>query len=470
MVETELTYLTIAKIGRLIQKKKISPVEVTRAFLDRISRLNKTLNAYITLSEDQALRDAKDSENAIMRGNYKGPLHGIPLAVKDNIETRDLKTTCASKLWENRVSTFNATVVDRLQEAGACLLGKLNMHEFAMGATSSHSHYGPVRNPWDTNRISGGSSGGSAASVAALLAPGALGTDTRGSVRIPSSLCGVVGLKPTYGLVSRFGVITLSWSLDHVGPVTKTVEDAAILLQAIAGYDSHDPTTIARNLPDYRAALLQGIKGIKIGIPTNFFFDHLDAEVEKAIREAIIILRELGATIEEVVIPNVEVSRFAGALISPVEAFTFHEKHLRHRSHEYQPNVRQRLLSGSLILAVDYVRAQQFRNILRHQVLKIMERIDVLLMPSVPITAPEIGKKYVFCGELKEEILNILPLHTAPWNLTGQPAISIPCGFSSNNLPIGFQIVGRPFDESKIIRVANSYEKNTPWHEKIPII
>jgi aspartyl-tRNA(Asn)/glutamyl-tRNA(Gln) amidotransferase subunit A len=344
------------------------------------------------------------------------------------------------------------------------------MHEFAMGATSSYSHYGPVRNPWETNRIAGGSSGGSAAAVAASLAPGTLGTDTRGSVRIPSSLCGIVGLKPTYGLVSRFGVITLSWSLDHVGPIARTVEDVAILLQVIAGYDPKDPITTARNLPDYRAAALQGVKGMKIGIPINFFFRRLDVEVEKAVKQAIDVLGKLGAKIEEVIIPNIEVSPVAGELISPVEAFAFHEKYFRQRPDAYQLNVRQRLLSGSLVLAVDYVRAQQFRNILRRQVIKLMKEKDALVMPSVPIPACEIGEEYIFCGAKKEEIISLLPLYTTPWNLTGQPAISVPCGFSSSNLPIGLQIVGRPFDESTIIRIANSYQKNTHWHEKTPII
>lgn len=470
MLEKDLTRLTIGKLASLLQEKKVSPVEITRALLERIYRLNKKVNAYITILEEQALDDAQRAEKDILTGNYKGPLHGIPIAVKDNIETKGIKTTCASKLREDHVSTYNATVIQRLQGAGAILLGKLNMQEFAIGATSANSHYGPVRNPWDLERIPGGSSGGSAAAISASLAIGTLGTDTRGSVRIPASLCGIVGLKQTYGLVSNFGVTPVSWSLDHVSPMTRTVEDAAIMLQAIVGHDPNDPTTCRVSLPDYRAAIHQDIRGIKLGVPTNFFFTNIDEEVEKAAREAIRVFKGLGASVEEVTIPNIEFVPIAGSFVSPVEAYVYHEPLLQTRAQEYQSNVRERLLSGAVILAADYVKSQQYRNLLRKEVQKILQRVDALITPSTAITAPKIGEGMITIRGQKQEVLRLLSTFTATWNLTGHPAISIPCGFASNNLPIGLQIAGRLFDEPTIIRIAHNYETNTTWHERRPTV
>ncbi len=470
MSNIDLTTLSIGKLASLFQEKKVSPVEVTKAFLERIAHLNKSVNAYITVIADQALLAAENAEKAMMAGTYYGPLHGIPFAVKDIFETKGIKTTCASKLWAERISASNATVIERLQQAGAVLLGKLNMHEFAMGATSSSSYFGPVRNPWHTDHVPGGSSGGSGAAIAASLALGTLGTDTGGSVRIPASLCGIVGLKQTYGRVSRYGVITLSWSLDHAGPMTRTVEDAAIMLQAMAGYDPHDPTTSQLPVPDYRAALGQSIRGLRIGVPTNYFFEGIDPVVEQRVRQAIQVLEGLGAIVEEVTIPHIELAPTAGAIISPVEAYAYHEPLLQRQAQDYQPDVRERLLTGATILGVEYVRAQQYRNLLRQEVQKSMQRLDALITPTTPIVAPKIGEKTVSIDGVEREVLKILAHYTRPWNLTGQPAISIPCGFTEADLPIGLQIVGKAFDEATILRLAYAYEQHTSWHERRPAL
>ena len=468
MFEIDLSKLTIGNLSSHIQNKKVSPVEITQAILDRISRLNPKVNAYITVLEDQAMEKAKIAEKDIMEGNYKGPMHGIPVAVKDNMEAKGFKTTCASKVRENHISTFNATVVERLQQAGAILIGKLNMQEFAIGATSTDSHFGPVRNPWDTSRIPGGSSGGSAAAIGSSIAMGTLGSDTRGSGRIPASLCGIVGLKPTYGLASNYGITPVAWSLDHPAPMTGTVEDAAIMLQAIAGYDPNDPSTVDIPLPDYRAATLKDIKGLKLGLPANYFFDEIDPEVEKAVREALKVFKDLGASVEDVTIPKVEFVPVAGSFVSPAEQFTYHEDSVKNHFQDYSANVRERILTGSVMLATDYIKSQQYRNLLRRDVHKILERFDALLTPTTAATAPKIGGGTVNIGGVEKNVLKLLSLFTAPWNLTGQPAISVPCGFGPNNMPVGLQIVGRSFDEEMIIRVANAYEANTSWHEKRP--
>jgi aspartyl-tRNA(Asn)/glutamyl-tRNA(Gln) amidotransferase subunit A len=468
MFEIDLTKLTIGKLSSLIQNKNVSPVEITQAILERISKLNPKVNAYITVLEDQAMEKARIAEKDIMEGNYKGPMHGIPVAVKDNMEAKGFKTTCASKVRENHISTFDATVVDRLQQAGAILVGKLNMHEFAIGATSTDSHYGPVRNPWDTSRISGGSSGGSAAATGASIALGTLGSDTRGSGRIPASLCGTVGLKPTYGLASNYGITPVAWSLDHPAPMTRTVEDAAIMLQAIAGYDPNDPSTVDIPLPNYRAAIRKEIKGLRLGFPTNFFFHEIDPEVEKTVKETLKVFKDLGASIEEVAIPKIELVPVAGSFISPAEQFAYHETSVKNHFHDYSANVRERILTGSVMLAADYIKSQQFRNLLRRDVHRTLEGFDALLTPTTAVTAPEVGSGTVNIGGQEKNVLKLLSLFTAPWNLTGQPAISVPCGFGPNKMPIGLQIVGKSFNDGMIIRVANAYEANTSWHEKRP--
>jgi aspartyl-tRNA(Asn)/glutamyl-tRNA(Gln) amidotransferase subunit A len=468
MYETDLSELTIAKLSSLLQNKEVSPVEITQAILERISRLNPKINVYITIFEEHAMEKAKIAEKEIINGNYKGLLHGIPVAVKDNFEVKGFKTTCASKVRENHISTFNATIINRLQQAGAILIGKLNMQEFAIGATSTDSHFGPVRNPWDTSRIPGGSSGGSAAAISSSLALGTLGSDTRGSGRIPASLCGIVGLKPTYGLASNYGITPVAWSLDHPAPMTRTVEDVAIMLQAIAGYDPNDPSTVNIGLPDYQAAMRKDIKGLKLALPVNYFFDEIEPEVEKVFKETLRVFVGLGASVEEITIPEIEFVPVAGSYISPAEQFTYHEKYIRNHFQDYSSNVRERILTGSVILATDYIKSQQYRNLLRRNVHKILERFDALLTPTTAATAPKIGGGSVKIGGREKNVLKLLSLFTAPWNLTGQPAISVACGFGPNNMPVGLQIVGRCFDEETIIRVANAYEISTSWHEKRP--
>ncbi|RMF89787.1 MAG: Asp-tRNA(Asn)/Glu-tRNA(Gln) amidotransferase subunit GatA [Nitrospinota bacterium] len=470
MTENELMQYTIGKLASLFQARALSPVEVTQALLARIDRLDKRVNAFITVLAEQALEAARDAEAAIMRGDYRGPLHGIPFAVKDIFATQGVRTTCASKVWPDRIFPVDATVIERLQQAGAVLLGKLNMHEFAMGATSTSSHYGPVRNPWDLERVPGGSSGGSAAAIAATLALGTLGTDTGGSVRIPASLCGIVGLKPTYGRVSRHGVVTLSWSLDHVGPMTRTVEDAALMLQVMAGKDPQDPTTSSLPVPDYRAALEEDLRGITLGIPTDSFFTEVDAEVESAVSDAVQLLQGLGAAVEAISLPHIELAHPVGTIISSTEAYTYHEPFLQRQVQDYQPDVRDRLLIGASLLASDYVRAQQYRNLFRREVSQVMRRVDAIVTPTTPIPAPKIGEKTVTIRGKEEEVLKILSRLTRPWNLTGQPVISLPCGFTQSGLPIGLQIVGKAFAETTILRIAHAYERHTPWHEQRPAL
>jgi len=462
MRKDDLCFLAIAELSGLIKKKEVSPVEVTEALLGRIDKLNPRLNAYITILKEQALRSAKNAQEAIKAGKYIGPLHGIPIAVKDLFNTKGVRTTSGSKILANYIPTEDATVVQRLSEAGAILLGKLNMHEFAFGATNENPHYGPTRNPYDTERISGGSSGGSGVATAASLCMGSLGTDTGGSIRIPASLCRIVGLKPTYGRVSCYGVTTLSWSLDHIGPMTKSVEDAALMLQVIAGWDPKDATSAVQPVPDYLTALRRDVTGLKLGIPKAYFFDILDGQVERAVMDAAKVLEKLGASIEEITIPYVELSRSAAVTIVSGEATSYHEEYLATRPEEYGPDVRMRLETGRFVLAKDYVKALRFKRLFREEVERVMKTIDAIVTPTTPIAATKIGETTVKVGDRTEEVRALLPRLTTPFNMSSMPAISVPCGLTSQGLPIGLQIVGKPFDEPTVLSVAYAYEQNQP--------
>jgi aspartyl-tRNA(Asn)/glutamyl-tRNA(Gln) amidotransferase subunit A len=469
MEASELCYLSLRSLGTLMQRRELSPVEATETVLDRVEKFDRQLNSFITPLRDQAMAQARAAEREILDGHYRGPLHGVPIAAKDLYYTKGIRTTAGSKILSDFIPTYDATVIARLQDAGAILIGKLNMHEFARGATNSSSLIGGCYNPWDTLRVTGGSSGGSGAALAAGLCYGALGSDTGGSIRIPAAFCGVVGLKPTYGRVSRHGVFPLSWSLDHVGPMTRTVADAALMLQVIAGHDRHDLTTRTAIVPDYMASLTGDIEGARLGIPQEFYFEQLDAEVADSVRAAVQTLERAGARVEEVSLPLSKYAAAAGRIISLTESAEIHEKFLKTRFADYSADVRAGFLVGQLILGKHYIKAQRLRSLIRQEMAAVLRRVDALVTPTVPIAAPRIGQTTVEVGPERVETMWALSRLTRPANLTGFPAISVPCGFTQGGLPIGLQLTGRPFAEATILQIAHAYEQETTWHQRRPL-
>ncbi len=467
-----LPFLTISELAALIGTRQVSPVEVTEAYLERIDEVEERVNAFITMMTDEALEAARRAEQAIQAGQYLGPLHGVPIGLKDLFYTRGVRTTAGSqvKRWAEFVPKEDATVVARLRQAGAIILGKLNLHEFAAGATSYNPHYGPCRNPWDLSRITGGSSGGSGAAVAAGLCAAAMGTDTGGSVRIPAALCGVVGLKPTYGRVSRHGIVPLAWSLDHAGPLTRSVRDAALVLNAIAGHDPRDPASAQVDVPDFTRHLDEGVRGLRVGVPREFFLDSAAREVRQAVERAIAVLAGLGAAVEEVSLPSARMVPLFHSVISMSEAATYHEEVIRYYANELTPNVRQRFETGAMLPAVHYIRAQRARALVRQEMASVLEQVDVLATPAAPITAPEIGQETVTTDHGEEPVLTLLSRFTSPFNDAGNPACTVPCGFDGTGLPIGLQVAGRAFDEATVLRVAHAYEQATEWHSRRPAL
>jgi aspartyl-tRNA(Asn)/glutamyl-tRNA(Gln) amidotransferase subunit A len=468
MPPDDLTRLSIAEAGDLLRRRALSPVELTRAHLDRIQRLDRDLLAYLTVLQEGALAAATAMEQEIARGQYRGPLHGIPIALKDLVMTRGVRTTCGSRILRDWIPDVDATVARRLAEAGAILLGKLNMHEFAYGPTGVNPHYGTPRNPWDRQRIPGGSSSGSGAALAAGLAAGALGTDTGGSVRIPAALCGIVGLKPTYGRVSRAGVIPLAWSLDHVGPMTRTVTDAALLLQVLAGGDPADPSTAALPVPDYRRALQGEVRGLRLGLPKEHFFERLDREVRAAVLAAARSLEGLGAIVEEIPLPKIHHAGPASFAIIASEAMAYHEPYLRTRAGEYGEDVRARLTTGQFLLAHQYLKAQRARQVIRHEMDAALKRVDALLTATTPIPAPRLDEREVTVDGVTEDARWWLIRCTRPINVTGHPALSVPCGLTAAGLPIGLQLVGRAFDEATLLRLGHAFEVVSPVRDHWP--
>jgi aspartyl-tRNA(Asn)/glutamyl-tRNA(Gln) amidotransferase subunit A len=466
----DLEPITIHGLSELVRKREISPVEIIKATLQRIEKYDGELKAFITVLSDEALECAKKAEASIVRGGYIGPLHGIPIGLKDIIYTKGVRTTCGSKILADFFPREDATVVTRLQQAGAIIIGKLNCHEFAYGGTSVNPHYGTPRNPWNAQCIPGGSSGGSAVAVATSLCLGALGTDTGGSIRIPSSLCGIVGLKPTYGRVSTYGVYPLSWSLDHVGPMTKTVRDTAILLQSLAGSDPRDANSSSHPVPDY-SSIREDVRGLRAGVPSDFYFDNCDPEVRDRVLGALDILKDVGILIEEVSIPHLKHATTAGLVVLMAEAASQHENYLKgSQSEDYGKDVRGRLKTGIFVTAAQYIKAQMVRSVIRKEFLKAFELVDVLITPGLPLVAPTMEQDSVTLSGRKETVRSALTRLMRPYNLTGIPAIALPCGFSKSGLPIALQIAGRPFEESTIVAVAQAYEKNTPWHKRRPSI
>jgi aspartyl-tRNA(Asn)/glutamyl-tRNA(Gln) amidotransferase subunit A len=458
---TQLPLLDLAQASEAVQKKKISPVELTKACLARIEALNSALNAFITVTAESAMKEAKEAEGQIQRGEWKGPLHGIPLAIKDLAETAGVRTTAASAVFEHYVPSEDAEVVRRLRKAGAILLGKLNLHEFAYGGSGLIGHFGPSRNPWNHEHITGGSSSGSAAAVAAGLCYAAIGTDTGGSIRLPSALCGITGLKPSHGLVSTRGIIPLSWTLDHAGPMTRSVTDAALMLQAIAHYDPHD--IVCQKFPPvyYPSALEEKTSSLRIGAAPEFWLD-LDKEVETATRAALDSLKAMTAGVQEIALSTADDNT-----VFLCESFSCHQKHLPAHQAQYHPETLRRIQSGSGITAPQYIEAH--RNLLRQRrrILEQFNSIDAIVTPTTPHLAPSFAELEAAPDQIRRKELLLLR-NTRPFNTLGLPTISIPCGFSKSGLPIGIQITGAPGAEGVVMALARAYEQQTPWHKKTP--
>ncbi len=467
---SDLCWTSLADLGRMIATKQVSPVEVVRVHLDRIAALDPSLRAFITVCADGALESARAAEADLMAGKTLGPLHGVPWAPKDLYSTKGVRTTGGSRILADSVPGDDATVVARLARAGAVLLGKLNMHEFAYGPEGINAHYGDTRNPWgaDAHRIAGGSSSGSGAAVAAGLAPGSLGSDTGGSIRIPASLCGITGLKPTYGRVSRAGVLPLAWSMDHVGPMTRSARDCALMLGAIAGYDPADPTTSVLPVPDYGAALTGDVKGLRVGLLRAEFTDAATPDVRAAVEAAAKALERAGAVVDELSLTQVAHVATASAAIVASEALAYHAPWMRSRPEDYQPDVRERLRMGAFVTGAHYVRSQQVRVLLTREIDEALARRDVLLAPATPLAAPVLGERATTLGDGPSDVRAALLRCTRPFNFSGHPACAAPCGFTAGGLPIGLQVVGRPFDEATVLRVVDAYQRITDWHTRRP--
>jgi aspartyl-tRNA(Asn)/glutamyl-tRNA(Gln) amidotransferase subunit A len=461
---TELCYLTIREAGHLLKNGHVSPVELTRAFLSRIENLDGTLQSYITVLSDRALSEARRAEAEILRGDYRGPLHGVPIALKDLYDTAGTRTTASSRVMADRVPTEDSTATTRLAAAGSILLGKLAMHEFALGGPDPTCGFPLARNPWNLDHIPGGSSSGSGTAVAAGLCMGSLGSCTGGSIRGPAAYCSIVGLKATYGRVSRYGVVPLSWTLDHCGPMTWTVEDTAIMLQAIAGHDPKDPTSSHAPVPDYSAALVDDIKGMTIGVPRHFFFADdplIDRDNLAVIETALKTLQDLGARVVDVQIPSLQYAGASQPVIMLSEAFAYHARKLRSKPEEFGDMVRTRFRTGALFSSGEYVQAQRVRNVIKRDFARALQQVDLIASPTMSNPPP------AFQG------INVMttartPSFTGPYNLTGMPAISVPAGFTPKGLPVGLQLAGKPFDEPTVLRAAYTFQQAVRLFEKRP--
>jgi aspartyl-tRNA(Asn)/glutamyl-tRNA(Gln) amidotransferase subunit A len=453
-------FTTISELSQRLRRREVSSVEITQDCLVRIERLNSALNAFITVMSESALAEARRAEAEILRGEWRGPLHGVPIALKDLIDTAGVRTTAASALYKDRVPDQDAEVVRRLRRAGAVIVGKNNLHEFAYGGSSLVSHFGDVHNPWDVGRIAGGSSGGSAAAVVAGLAHAAIGTDTAGSIREPAALCGCVGLKPTYGRVSSRGVIPLSPSLDHVGPLAATVGDAAIVLQAIAGYDSTEITTADVPVADYVSALRQGAKSLRVGVPREYFFEDLDPEVASAMEHA---LREISTLVAEVKEVNLDVP--TDRTLQTAESYAYHAENVAKSLDLYQPETVRRIRSGEKISAAEYIGRRRELEEARRSIGQVFAEVDVLVTPTMPMPAPAIADLRANPEALRPAELRLLR-NTRLFNVWGLPAISVPCGFTQSGLPIGLQIAGPHWREDLVLQLAHAYEQATAWHKR----
>ncbi|HVY05570.1 MAG TPA: amidase [Burkholderiales bacterium] len=462
-MSTELWKLPLEKLAPAIRAGKISPVALTEACLDRIERIDGELQSFIHVSP-KALDAARTAEREIKAGTYRGPLHGIPVGVKDNYLTQDMPTTVGSTAPGLSYPRRDSAAAARLRAAGAVLIGKTRTHEFAWGNVTP-----PVRNPWDLSRVPSGSSGGSGAAVAAGLCVAALGSDTGGSIRMPAAACGTVGLKATFGRVSRDGVVPHSWSLDHAGPLTRTVADTAAMMQVLSGYDAADPACQAQPVPDYAKTLGRPVKGLRIGVCRNHFFDNLQEDVESAVEQAITDLAAAGAQVRELKIPLLEYGLGAIFAIELSSSTAYHDASLQAgRAPHYQPDVRTLVEIGRLVTGPDYLKAEQYRSALMDEYRKVFDDVDVVIGPTTPITAWKRGEWTVQVSGKPESVLAASWRFTYPYNLTGLPAISVPCGFDHDGLPIGLQIAGKPYDECTVLRVAHAYERGHDWKDRWP--
>ncbi|MFH0813139.1 MAG: Asp-tRNA(Asn)/Glu-tRNA(Gln) amidotransferase subunit GatA [Pseudomonadota bacterium] len=482
----KLHTLTIHEAHARLKKKDFSARELTKALLERIKSVEPKIKAYITLTLEQALKEAEEADTMIARGEMT-PLTGIPLAIKDVLCTKGIPTTCASKILENFIPIYDATVIDKLKRLGTVMLGKANMDEFAMGSSTENSAFGPSRNPWDVSAIPGGSSGGSAAAVAADECIASLGTDTGGSIRQPAACCGIVGLKPTYGRVSRFGLIAFGSSLDQIGPLTKDVHDAAILMNVIAGYDPCDSTSVNIDVPDYTSFLKKDLKGITVGVPREYFIEGIDPGVKHAVREALRVMESLGAKTRDIFLPHTEYALPVYYLIAPAEASSnlarydgvkygcrslnecsLLNMYKKTRSEGFGAEVKRRIMLGTYALSAGYYdayykKASQVRTLIRRDFEEALEQCDVIVTPTCPTPAFKIGEKVA--DPLQMYLSDIF---TIPVNLAGIAGISVPCGFGSSGLPIGLQIISGPFAEGNMLQAAYAYEQHTEWHLKKP--
>ena len=471
MERNELPFLSATALAELLRRREVSPVEATVAYLARIEQVDPALNSYITVTAEQAMAEARQAEAEIAAGNYRGPLHGVPVAVKDQFCTDGVLTTGGSSILSEYVPDYDATVMSKLRDAGAVLLGKLNMSEFAMG-DAFHHPYGRPRNPWDLSRNPGTSSSGSGAATAAFLCATSLGEDTAGSIRGPAAFCGLVGIRPTWGLVSRYGMLASTWSMDAAGPISRTVRDCAATLGAIAGYDPNDRYTRNAPVPDYLDGLDSGIRGLRVGVLSDrVSADGVEPDVRDAVTRAVGQLGELGAEVEEISIPLVAQSAAISTTLIYVDATAVHRRGLEDYPEKYDHNNRVRLLTGALIPAQAHHKANRLRQMLREQILDALSRVDVLALPASSVQATPIPTEPGLSRNGKEEFLAMLGgrrSYTSPFNVAGVPALSINCGFTSDGLPVGLQLVGRPYDEPTVFRAAYAYEQATDWHTRRP--
>ncbi len=458
---SQLCELSLTKASELLRDKTISPVDLTQACIDRIQAFDKTINAFITIAAESALQQARAAEREIANNRYRGPLHGIPIALKDLIDTAGLRTTAASALFQDRVPAEDAAIVRRLKVEGAVLLGKTNLHEFAYGGSGVVSFYGATRNPWSREYITGGSSSGSAAAVAAGMCFAAIGTDTAGSIRLPAACCAVVGMKPSYGLVSARGVIPLSWSYDHVGPLTRNVADAALVLQAIAGFDHGDLTSREYPERDYTEELEGETHALKIGVVRPYFFEELAPDVAAAINNALQVLETIVYEISDASLP-VDTDR----TVQAAESYAYHEQFMREHADLYQPETLRRLQRGENISAREYILKRNELEVLRNGAKDLFSDFDLLVTPTVPVGAPSLAELQARPEELRNREL-VLLRNTRPFNVLGLPTISVPCGATNTGLPVGLQISGAPGDDARVLQLAHAYEQATEWHKYI---
>jgi aspartyl-tRNA(Asn)/glutamyl-tRNA(Gln) amidotransferase subunit A len=460
MTDTDVAYLSISEVGARFRRRELSPVELVTALMERTRSVEKAIVPYVTLTPDIALQQARAAEDALMKGDASSPLIGIPIGFKDIVMTKGIRTTCGSAVYEDWVPEIDAAVVERWRDAGAVMMGKLSTHEFALGLQPPGHILKPARNPWNPAHVPGGSSSGSGAALAAGLVYGAIGTDTGGSIRNPASYCGISGIKPTYGRVSRYGIVTLAWTLDHAGPMARSAEDLAILLNTLAGYDPRDRAAANVPVTDYTASLNQGVSGLRIAVPTNYFFDEISDEQRVAVDAAIEVFRNLGAKVDEIVIPNGELAGCTRAVMLP-EAYAYHAKDLAEVPEKYPEQLRNQFLAGALFLGSEYVQAQRAREILKDAYQTALTTYDCFL------TASQIGDAPSY-EEMIAPNFRRGPSYTGAFNLTGLPSLSIPCGFSSRGLPLSIMLSGRPFDEATVLRIGHAYQGATDWHTRRP--